>query len=83
MRKTTKVLNLATALSALAAPATAPAVANAAESDDARIAEAAASDVGTETKAELESSRGGALMSFTVDQKSDGMMVPQHRNLST
>ncbi len=78
LRKTTKVVNLATALGALAAPAAAPAVANATKSDEARIAEASATNAGVETKAEVKLPRGEDLMSFTVHQNSDGMMFPQH-----
>ena len=80
MRKTTKVVNLATALGALAAPAAAPEVANATNSDEARIAEASKTNAETETKAEVKLPRGEDLMSFTVHQKSDGMMVPQHES---
>jgi hypothetical protein len=78
MRKTTKVVNLATALGALAAPAAAPAVANATKSDEAGIAEASAINAEFETKAEVKLPRGQDLMSFTVHQNVDGMMVPQH-----
>ncbi|MEE6177851.1 His-Xaa-Ser repeat protein HxsA2 [Mycobacterium sp. 050134] len=81
MRKTTKVVNLATALGALAVPAAAPEVANATNSDDeARIAEASKTNAETETKAEVKLPRGEDLMSFTVHQNSDGMMVPQHES---
>jgi hypothetical protein len=74
MRKTTKVVNLATALGALAAPAVAPEIANATESDEAHIAEPSG------MKAEIKLPRSEDLMSFTVHQNSDGMMVPQHES---
>jgi hypothetical protein len=80
MRKTTKVVNLATALGALAVPAAAPEVANATNSDEARIAEASKTHAEIETKAEVKLPRGEDLMSFTVHQNSDGMMVPQHES---
>lgn len=78
VRKTTKVVNLATALGALVVPAAAPEVANATNSDEARIAEASDTNAEIETKAEVKLPRGEDLMSFTVHQDSDGMMVPQH-----
>jgi hypothetical protein len=78
VRKTTKVVNLATALGALAAPAAAPAATNATKSDEARIAEASVTNAEIETKAEVKLPRGEDLLSFTVHQNSDGMMVPQH-----
>ena len=78
VRKTTKVVNLATALGTLAVPAAAPEVANATNSDDARIAEASETNAEIETKAEVKLPRGEDLMSFTVHQNSDGTMVAQH-----
>ena len=80
MRKTTKIVNLATALGALASPAAALEVANASNSDEAPIADAPTTDAETETLAEVSLSRGEYLMSFTVKQKSDGMIVPQHES---
>ena len=80
VRKTTKVVNLATALGALAAPAVAPEVANATNSDEAHIAEASETEGRIETKAEVKLPRSEDLMSFTVHQNSDGMMVPQHES---
>jgi hypothetical protein len=75
MRKTTKILNLATALSALVVAAVAPEIANASNSDEADIAEASGprAEKNTEIKPRRED-----LMGFTVHQNSDGMMVPQH-----
>jgi hypothetical protein len=78
VRKSMKVVNLATALGALAASAAAPAVADTAKSDEARIAENLTTNGESETKAEAKLPRGEELMSFTVHRNSDGMMVPQH-----
>lgn len=78
MRKSTKVVNLATALGALAASAAAPATANIAKSDEARIADEATIKDESKTKAEAKLSRGEELMSFTVRRSSDGVIAPQH-----
>ena len=78
MRKTTKILNLATALGALVAPAVAPEIANATNSDEADIAKA--SEPKAEKNAEIKLPRREDLMGFTVHQNSDGMMVPQHES---
>jgi hypothetical protein len=81
MRRPAKVLNLASALAALAAPAAAPPITNAADSDGAQI--------GTETNEEIEAkaqtnlSHDAELMSFTVHQTSAGMMFPQHQSHSS
>jgi hypothetical protein len=73
VRKTTKIVNLATVLGALAAPAVAPEIANATDSDEAHI------DKASEAKPEIKQlPRSTDLMSFTVHQTSDGTMVPQH-----
>ncbi|WP_373143154.1 His-Xaa-Ser repeat protein HxsA2 [Mycobacterium marinum] len=80
MRKTTKVVNLATALGALAASAAVPEVANATNSDDASVAEASKTNAGIETKTEVGLTRDEDLMSFTVHQNSDGMMASQHQS---
>ena len=76
MRKTTKILNLATALSALVVAAVAPEIANATNSDEADIAEA--SEPRAEKNTEIKLLRREDLIGFTVHQNSDGMMVPQH-----
>jgi hypothetical protein len=78
VRKTTKVVNLATALGALASPAAAAEVANANNSDEVRIAETSKTNAETEAKTEVKLPRGDDLMSFTVHQNSDGRVVPQH-----
>jgi hypothetical protein len=83
VRKTTKVVNLAAALGALAAPAAAPAVANATRSDKAHNAtnsDKAHIAKASETNAEIWLPRSEDLMSFTVHQNSDGLMVPQHES---
>jgi hypothetical protein len=72
MRRTTKIMNLAAALGALAAPAAAPEIANATNSDEVHI------DKVSLTKNQIELPRSADLMSFTVHQNSDGMMYPQH-----
>jgi hypothetical protein len=78
MRKTIKILNLATALGALVAPAVAPQIANATNSDEADIAKA--SEPKAETKAEINPPRSEDLMSFTVHQNSDGIVMAQHES---
>jgi hypothetical protein len=75
VRKTTKIVNLATSLGALVAPVVAPEIANATDSDS----DEAHIDKASEAKPEVKQlPRGTDLMSFTVHQTSDGMMVPQH-----
>jgi hypothetical protein len=83
VRRTTKVVNLATALGALVAPAVASEIANATNSDEAHNAtnsDEAHIATASETKAEIKPPRSEDLMSFTVHQNSDGMMVPQHES---
>ena len=81
MRRPAKILNLASALAALAAPAAAPANADAADSDGAHITTAP----GERTHAESERSRPGdaEFMSFTVHHSSDGTLFPQHSSHSS
>jgi hypothetical protein len=79
MRKTTKILNLATALSALVVPAVAPEIANATKSDEADIAEA--SEPKAEKNTEIKLPRREDLMGFTVHQNSDGNLVRCRRPL--
>jgi hypothetical protein len=76
MRKPAKILNLASALAALAAPAAAPPIADAADSDGAQIA--TETEEGIQAEAETSLPGDTELMSFTVHQASDGMMFPQH-----
>lgn len=76
MRRTTKIVNLAAALGALAAPAAAPEIANATDSDEAQIAKA--SEPRAEKKADIKLPPREDLMGFTVHENSDGTMVAQH-----
>ncbi|OBJ10803.1 hypothetical protein [Mycobacterium sp. 1465703.0] len=78
MRKTTRIVNLATALGALAVPAVAPEIVNSDESDEAHIAQASETRGEVEVKAETKLPGNEGLLSFTVHQNPDGMMVPQH-----
>jgi len=81
MREPAKILNLASALAALVAPAAVPPVANAADSDEAAIATGA--EQGLQTQAETTGWGDVELMSFTVNQTSDGMPFPQHQSHSS
>jgi hypothetical protein len=76
MRKPAKIVSLASALAALAAPAGAPPLTGAADSDRNQLAIGAGE--GMETKAETGPPVRVELMSFTVVQTSDGEMFPQH-----
>ena len=73
MRETPKIVSLASALAALAAPAAAPPIADAAESDGAQISTEAGDGIQAETEM---AARRTELMSFTVHQISDGIDVP-------
>lgn len=77
MRKTTKIMNIATALGALVAPAAAPALAQASTTDQAHIGRA------SDAKAEVKIPHGADLLSFTVHDKADGMVVAQHASHSS
>jgi hypothetical protein len=81
MREPVKILNLASALAALVAPAAAPPIANAADSDGAQVATATNEEI--EAKAGTELSHDAELMSFAVHQSSDGMLFPQHQSHSS
>jgi hypothetical protein len=81
MRKPAKILKLASALAALAAPAAAPPIADAAASDGAQIA--TETEEGVQAEAETSLPGDAELMSFTVHQTSDGMMFPQHQSHSS
>ncbi|MBE1551883.1 hypothetical protein GGC64_005970 [Mycobacterium sp. OAS707] len=81
MREPAKILNLASALAALVAPAAAPPVANAADSDESAIATEA--EHRPQTPAETTAWGDVELMSFTVNQTSDGMPFPQHQSHSS
>ena len=81
MRKPAKILKLASALAALAAPAAAPPIADAAASDGAQIA--TETEEGIQAEAEISLPGDAELMSFTVHQTSDGMMFPQHQSHSS
>jgi len=81
MRKPAKILNLASALAALAAPAAAPPIADAADSDGAQIATETEERIQAEAGTSLP--RGEELMSFIVHQNNDGMMFSQHQSHSS
>ncbi|WP_156747843.1 His-Xaa-Ser repeat protein HxsA2 [Mycobacterium sp. 1465703.0] len=68
-----KILNLATALGALTSPLVGAEIVDSADVDEGQIARAA-----SEKKAEIELPSTTDLMSFTVRQNSDGLMIPQH-----
>ena len=76
MREPPKVVSLASALAALAAPAAAPPIADAAGLEGARVS--GETGEGIQTEAETGLPVGAELMSFTVHQTSDGTMFPQH-----
>jgi hypothetical protein len=78
MRKPAKILNLASALAALVAPAAAPPIAEAADSDRAQIA--TETEEGIQAEVETSLPADAELMSFTVHQTSDGMVFPQHES---
>ena len=78
MREPVKILNLASALAALVAPAAAPPIAEAAGSDGAQIS--TETEEGIQAEADTRLPGDAELMSFTVHQTSDGMMFPQHES---
>jgi hypothetical protein len=80
MRKPAKILSLASALAALAAPAAAPPIADAAGSDK---AEASPDEDEIHAEAETKIQVGTELMSFTVHRISDSLMFPQHSSHSS
>lgn len=82
MREKPKVLSLATALAALAAPVAAlPAAVEVADSDGAQLATASNDELAPEVEAVF--SGEVELMSFTVHQASDGTLFPQHGSHSS
>jgi hypothetical protein len=81
MRNPAKILNLASALAALATPAAAPPIADAVDSDGTSIAMEA--EKGIKAEADISLPGDVELMSFTVHQTSDGMMFPQHGSHSS
>jgi hypothetical protein len=81
MRRTPKIASLASALAALVAPAAAPPIADAADSDGGQLAKEARSGIDVETEIRLMDD--GELMSFTVHRISDGLMFPQHSSHSS
>jgi hypothetical protein len=81
MREAPKVVSLATALAALATPAAMPQIANAANADSLRIGPS--TDAGFEAETNTELQVDAELMSFTVQQTSDGMLFPQHSSHSS
>jgi hypothetical protein len=84
MREPVKILNIASAIAALVAPAAAaPPIANAADSDGGHLASGSAANEEIEAKAETDLSHDAELMSFTVHQTSDGMLFPQHQSHSS
>ncbi|BBZ10549.1 His-Xaa-Ser repeat protein HxsA2 [Mycobacterium branderi] len=78
MRETAKILNLASALAALVAPAAAPPIANATYSEGDHSATASGTNEEIEAEAGPNLPRGTELMSFTVHKSSGGVMFPQH-----
>jgi hypothetical protein len=71
MRRTTKIVNLATALGALVSPGLAPESANAARLDEGHPAGA------SDAKERISRPRGEDLMTFTVHTNSDGTAATQ------
>jgi hypothetical protein len=80
MRKSAKIVSLASALAALATPAATPQVAHAADSDN---AEPSVENGDIHAKPEIKIPVGTELMSFTVHQISDNLMFPQHGSHSS
>ncbi|MFV8317298.1 MULTISPECIES: His-Xaa-Ser repeat protein HxsA2 [unclassified Mycobacterium] len=76
MRERPKILSLASALAALAAPVVTPPAADTASSDDAQIANKTDRKERRDKKVVLQAA--SELMSFTVHQTSDGILFPQH-----
>ena len=72
MSKTTKIISLASALGALVAPALVPQSASANTPDPANAAKS------TAKPATVNIPRGEDLMSFTVHEGADGMVMAQH-----
>lgn len=81
MRETVKILNLATALAAVAAPAATPPAADTAEAPRADIS--AEMEDGIQPSPEISLPGELELMSFTVQQTSDGVIFPQHSSHSS
>lgn len=81
MRRTPKIVSLASALAALGVPATAPPVANAADTSGDRGGEEVGSATPVETQIRLMDD--GELMRFTVHRITDNLMFPQHGSHSS
>jgi hypothetical protein len=81
MRKTPRIVSLATALAALGVPAAAVPTADAENLDGGQFAPEAGS--GTQVETEIRLMEDGELMSFTVHRISDGLMFPQHGSHSS
>lgn len=81
MRESARIVSLATALAALATPAAMPPDANASDSETSRTAPEA--EDGISAQAEIGVPNEADLMSFTVQQGSDGMLFPQHGSHSS
>lgn len=80
MRKSAKIVSLASALAALAASAATPHVAQAADSDS---AEPSLENGDIQARPEITIPVGTELMSFTVHHISDSLMFPQHGSHSS
>jgi hypothetical protein len=82
MRETPKIVSLAAALAALGAQAAAPPIADAASANESPVL---LSETETETQAaaEINLLTDAELMSFTVQQGSDGILFPQHGSHSS
>jgi hypothetical protein len=81
MRDTPKFVSLATALAALATPAAAPPVIDAADADDDLVAAEPQEALRADARARVE--RNLELMSFTVHRATDGKLFPQHSSHSS
>ena len=78
MREPPKIVSIASALAALAAPAAIPSIADAAETHMDQIPGELETGIQAETEAETRLPANTQLMSFTVHQAHDGTLFPQH-----
>lgn len=81
MRETAKIVSLASAVAALAVPAPAMQITDAADSDKAQTVPE--SKDGIRAEPEIKLPGDVELMSFTVHQTSDGLLFPQHGSHSS
>ncbi|WP_201274425.1 His-Xaa-Ser repeat protein HxsA2 [Mycolicibacterium sp. CH28] len=81
MPETPQIVSLATALAALVMPAAFPPIADAADSNRAQVGRDARQENPTDAETALPVDVD--LMSFTVQQTSDGMLFPQHSSHSS